>query len=1151
MSLDLRRLQRWVIGASVALALHCAPARAAADTVYGVTQGTNQLVVYDTVVGALQSVTSITGLQVGETVVGIDIRPASGVLYAVGSTGRLYTLDSTTAVATPVHSTAAPFAALVGTSFGVDFNPVTDVLRVVSNSQRNLRVNPDTGALAGLDTNLNPGGSVVALASTNNFAATNLTTVYGIDSGTDSLVLVGGLGGGPSPNGGSLTNVGPLGFDVSDALGFDIVSLGVDLNVAYASLTIAGSPGLYTIDLNTGAATFVDALGATPLTSLAVKPLMTVTMYGVTSSNVLVRFRSARPATLLGFVAISGLQTGEEILGIDFRPATGQLYALGSTARLYTIDVASGQALQIGSPLPVSLNGTSFGLDFDPAADRLRIVSDAGQNLRVHPDTGALVATDTPLNPASSVVAAAYSNNVAGSATTTLYGIDGGSAELVRIGGLDGSPSPNDGAVTPIGLLGLDVDAPIGFDIAYDGTGYFTFNVNGSAFITPVDLTTGAAKLIGSIGGGAALRAVAAAVPGGVRFTKSTYFATEGGGFASVSLSRTGDTTNPLSVTFATTNGTATPADYTDVTKTVTFLPGQQTVTVSVPLAFVFDADEPDETVMLTLSNPLFGATQNAPATATLRILDTDAPDAAPTIQITSPTANPTFEANTALITLTGTAADDGGIASVSWQTEAGVSGTATGTTAWTASNIPLSPGVNRITVWAIDTFGNSSTALLTVTVKSLLYTLAEGATGGFFDTDVLLANPNTVSANVTLQFLKEDGTALTQLRSLPPMSRTTVVVDTISGLEEAATSTTVTSTSGLPIVVERTMRWDATGYGAHTEKATAGPASTWYFAEGSQGFFDTFLLLSNPNPSANTASVDFLLESGATVNVSYPLEPTQRRTIHLASVPDLVNQSFGIVVHFTNPGVAERAMYFGTPTFNGGHASAGETAPATSWFLAEGATGDYFTTFVLLANPSPSDAEVTLTYLPLSGTPLTKMTTVPAGQRRTINLQLEDSSLLNTSVATRVDSTQPIVVERAQYWPGPAQNWFEAHNSFGVTALGTKWGLAEGRVGGTAEAQTYILLANPGADPADVTLTFLRAPGSNPQTVTKVVTVPATSRFNVTVGAGTLVPELTNEPFGALISSTQPIAVERALYTNANGVVWAAGTNATATRLP
>jgi hypothetical protein len=1143
-------LRQCVIGAGVALAMLGAPARALADTVYGVRQNLNQLVVYDTVAAATQSITNITGLQPGEFVAGIDIRPATGVLYLVGTTGRLYTLNPATAAVTPVHPTAAPFAALVGTSFGVDFNPTSDRLRVVSDSGQNLRVHPDTGALAGMDTALNPAGNVVAVAYTNNFAGGQFPTLYGIDSATDNLVRVGGLGGNPTPNGGVLTNVGPLGVNVTNALGFDIVSLGNNTDVAYASMTIVGGASLYTINLNTGAATLVDTLSAAPLTSLTVQPAISVTMYGVTESNVLVRFNSATPGTILASVGITGLQIGEEILGIDFRPATGQLYALGSTGRLYTIDAPSGQALQVGNPLPVSMNGTAFGVDFDPTADRLRIVSDAEQNLLVHPDTGALVAAAAPLNPPDSVVAAAYSNNVAGATTTTLYGIDNASLALVRIGGPGGSPSPNDGAVTAIGPLGAGVDSLAGFDIAYDGTAYFSSNFNGTANFFRVDLTSGDAHFVAAVGSGGELRALAAALPGGVRFTKSTYFGFESVGGLSVSLSRTGSVTDPLSVTFSTSNGTATGADYTSVTKLVSFLPGVQTVTIDVPLTNDL-ADETDETVMLTLSNPLFGARLSAPTTATLHIVDNDGPDASPTIQITSPTPNPFFDANTALVTLAGTAADAGGIASVSWATDAGASGVATGTTSWTASNIPLGPDTTAITVWATDTSGNSATDLITVTAHDLVYTLAEGATGTFFDTDILLANPNTTPADVTLQFLKEDGTTLTQLRSLPPMSRTTVQVDTIPGLEAVAPSTTVTSTDRLPIVVERTMRWDATGYGAHTEKATAGPASTWYFAEGSQGFFDTFLLLSNPTPAANSASVDFLLESGAIVTVPFALEPTQRRTIYLGSVPELVNQSFGIVVHFTNPGVAERAMYFGTPTFNGGHASAGETAPATSWFLAEGATGDYFTTFVLLANPSASDAQVTLTYLPLSGTPITKQMTVPAGQRRTINLQLEDASLLNTAVATKVESTQPIVVERAQYWPGPAENWFEAHNSFGVTALGTKWGLAEGRVGGTAEAQTYILLANPGTDPADVTLTFLRAPGSSPQTVTKVVTVPATSRFNVTVGPGTLVPELTNESFGALISSTQPIAVERALYMNANGVVWAAGTNATATRLP
>jgi hypothetical protein len=141
-------------------------------------------------------------------------------------------------------------------------------------------------------------------------------------------------------------------------------------------------------------------------------------------------------------------------------------------------------------------------------------------------------------------------------------------------------------------------------------------------------------------------------------------------------------------------------------------------------------------------------------------------------------------------------------------------------------------------------------------------------------------------------------------------------------------------------------------------------------------------------------------------------------------------------------------------------------------------------------------------------------------------------------------------LVERAQYWPDPASNWYEAHNAFGLTALDTKWGLAEGRVGGPTSYQTYILLANPGNTPADVSVTFLRENGS---TVTKTFTVQPTSRFNVFIGPGSSsnVPELVNESFGAIITSSQPIAVERAMYSDANGQTWQAGTNATAVHLP
>jgi hypothetical protein len=1146
----LQRVFLSVIVGTACLALGATSAAAAPAYGYGLTPA-GELVRFETAAPASVMTLPITGLQPAESLVGIDFRPATGQLYGVGSAGRLYTIDVLTGVATLVRLT--PFFALAGTDYGIDFNPVTDRLRIVDSNGENLRVNPNNGALAGNDTDLTPGGThLVSMAYTNNFAGATATTLYGIDSVTDSLVMQGGPNGNPNPNGGIVTTIGPLGVDTTNFAGLDIVTNGTT-NTAYAVLTVAGQAQLYTVSLISGAATLVGLIGSgAPLISVAVVSPVAVTLYGVTDANALIGFNSAAPGTILGSVGITGLQVDERVLGIDARPATGQIYALGSSGRIYTIDPISGYALQIGVPLSVALNGSEFGVDFNPAVDRLRVVSNAGQNLRLHPDTGALISVDAALTPAGMVAGAAYTDNVAGTPFTTLFDIDAASDTLVRQGGFAGIPSPNLGVLTNIGPLGVDTSAVLGFDVAsIDGTAYAALTVSGLAQLYRIDLTTGTATLVGQIGTGAPMRGLTASMPGSVEFSVPTFFAPEISGAASVTITRTGSPLGPLAVDLTTSDGTATAgADYTAVTTTVVLIGGETSRTVTIPL-LDDPADEPDETVTLTLSHPGLGGRLGARTVATLAITDDDGPDTSPTVTITSPTPNPTTTSSASFINLAGTAADDAGVASVSWFTDRGASGEASGTTSWSASNVPLSPGLNVITVRAIDTFGGSATDTLAVTVGNLLYTLAEGATGGFFDLDVLLANPNATPAPVTLDFLKEDGTTLTQVRVLPPLSRTTIRVDEIGGLETAALSTVVTSTTGVPLIVERTMRWDPTGYGAHTEKATAGPAPVWYFAEGAQGFFETFLLLTNPNPVANTADVKFLLENGIVVSTSYPMAATSRRSVHLGGIPQLAAQSFGITVTFSTTGVAERAMYFGQPLFNGGHASAGETAPATDWFLAEGATGGFFTTFLLLANPDVTDADVSLTFLPESGVPVTKSVPVAAQSRVTINAAFQDPSLAQTAFATRVTSSVPIVVERAQYWPGAPDQWYEAHNSFGVTALGTRWGLAEGRTGGDAAAKTYILLANPGDTPADVTVQFLREPGSSPQTVTKVVTVPATSRMTVTTGPGNLAPEIQDETFGAVITSTQPIAVERALYWNANGQFWSAGTNATATRLP
>jgi hypothetical protein len=143
--------------------------------------------------------------------------------------------------------------------------------------------------------------------------------------------------------------------------------------------------------------------------------------------------------------------------------------------------------------------------------------------------------------------------------------------------------------------------------------------------------------------------------------------------------------------------------------------------------------------------------------------------------------------------------------------------------------------GATTITVSVTDDAAHVATGTFQVTVApaARTYYLSEGATGAFFNTDLLLANPTATPAPVTLAFLREDGTTVSDTRTLAPTSRTTINVDAIAGLEATTFSIVVTSTGGVPIAVERTMWWDWSRYGAHTEKASEGTATEWLFAEG------------------------------------------------------------------------------------------------------------------------------------------------------------------------------------------------------------------------------------------------------------------------------------------------------------------------------
>jgi hypothetical protein len=425
------------------------------------------------------------------------------------------------------------------------------------------------------------------------------------------------------------------------------------------------------------------------------------------------------------------------------------------------------------------------------------------------------------------------------------------------------------------------------------------------------------------------------------------------------------------------------------------------------------------------------------------------------------------------------------------------------------------------------------------------VYLLAEGATGGFFDEDVLIANPTLIDAPISAAFFTESGATITETRVVPAQSRLTLHVDAIPGLEATSAAAVITSEGGAPLAVERSMFWDASYYAGHTGSAQAAPATEWYFAEGAQGFFDTYVLVNNPNASPTDVTFTFLREQEAPIVKTVTVAATSRYTLEASSVAGLSGRAFAIAVSSVQPVTTDRAMYFGTTperVWGGGMASPGSPL-AITWHFAEGATGGFFETFFLLGNPQDTDAHANLTYLLDTGEVVKQTVIVPAHGRLTINPEAgQDVRLYAAQFSTTVDADVPIVAERSMYWAGKAAPWGEGHNSLGLTAPALTWDLAEGRQGGDHEFHTYVLVGNPEATAAEVTVTWLRE-GAAPVTTTH--TVAAMSRLTIDAAS---VPALANQAFGARVQVTNdvPVFVERSMYWNANGVFWSGGSNGT-----
>jgi hypothetical protein len=403
--------------------------------------------------------------------------------------------------------------------------------------------------------------------------------------------------------------------------------------------------------------------------------------------------------------------------------------------------------------------------------------------------------------------------------------------------------------------------------------------------------------------------------------------------------------------------------------------------------------------------------------------------------------------------------------------------------------------------------------------VTSREWYFAEGYTGDGFDTYLLLSNPSSQEAVVTVSFFRADGVVVERRYSVAAGSRFTLPVDGVEGLEDAEFGMRVSSS--LEVVAERAMYFTM----GRRDDGTASVGSpqlsgTWYFAEGyTAGGFETYLLMLNPNPSTGRVRLDFLLEGGVTSSFDVELPPRARRTVKVDDLPGMDGKAFAVVVSSDLPIVAERAEYFDKGYVRGGHASVGSPVLSREWHFAEGCTRQFFEEYLLLGNPGLRSTRVQLHYRLPEGSFSTEIS-VPPRCRYTIPVHSQPG-LAGRDVGISVYSEVPLVAERAMYYDLDSHRG--GHDSLGAPYPSQTWHFAEGYTDGAFDC--YLLVSNMNPDTANLSLRFFREDGRR---FDYGFQVRGGTRFTLHVDD---LPGLERTAFSLFILSDRPVVAERATY--------------------
>lgn len=406
---------------------------------------------------------------------------------------------------------------------------------------------------------------------------------------------------------------------------------------------------------------------------------------------------------------------------------------------------------------------------------------------------------------------------------------------------------------------------------------------------------------------------------------------------------------------------------------------------------------------------------------------------------------------------------------------------------------------------------------------------LAEGYTGGSFDTWVLVQNPGVEDARVTMEFQLPNGAAAQPYELVVPANtRQSVHLDELPGLSNTEVSTHLTSDKG--VFVERSMYFDYDGRkGGTSTGGCACPDFDWLFAEGYTGdSFDTYILVQNPGDRVADVTMEFQLPGGAAEPFRMEVQPKSRRTIKLDELPGLGSTDVSTKISSTQPVIAERSMYFDYYGNDGGHCALGMNSTDQEFFLPEGYTGGSFDTYLLVQNPSKEETKVDVSFLLPDGLQAEQTSfTIPAGERHTLKVD-NVPNLSSTDVSMIVYTSVPAVVERAMYFDSEGRDGGSCSQP--SDSVSDTWQITEGCT--RSGFDTWILVQNPTEETVQATLDFQLADDQS----YPAYDLEIEPRGRKTVNLNKL-EDFPETDVSTTLRSDQPVVVESSMYFDLEGI--------------